>query len=134
MRTGGCMCGAVRFEAETDGRFSVCHCKMCQRWSAGQFMGVQATSFEITQGASEVTTFQSSDWASRSFCKICGSNLTYHAPQFGGPSVALGTLDEAGDLTAHVQYFTDKVPGGLALQDGTKRLTQAEIEAMYGDG
>ena len=63
MRTGGCMCGAVRYEAETDGRFSVCYCKMCQRWSSGVFMGAPTKGVRITEGQDVLTRVRTSDWA-----------------------------------------------------------------------
>lgn len=128
------MCGRVRFEVETRDRFSACYCKMCQRWSSGTFMGVHCESFALTAGAAALTVFKSSDWAERAFCSRCGSNIYYHAPEFGAPSVALGTLENTDGLEVSVQYFIDRKPEGFALANETKDLTEAEIEAMYGGG
>jgi len=37
-RSGGCLCGAVRFEvALAEPEFSICHCGMCRRWCGGPF-------------------------------------------------------------------------------------------------
>ena len=132
-RTGRCMCGNVTYTATlTNQNIGTCYCKMCQRWSAGAFMGVHTQSFELTSAPETVTEFKSSDWASRGFCATCGSNIYYHAPQFGGPSVALGSLDDTSGLDVNVQLFIEKKPGGFALANDTKLMTEAEIEAKYG--
>ena len=50
--TGGCQCGAVRFEARRLGRSSICHCRMCQK-ATGGFFGpyVDVHDFAWTKGA-----------------------------------------------------------------------------------
>ena len=131
-RTGQCMCGAVKFTANFADSFGVCYCKMCQRWASGVFMGVHCNDFEVTEGADILTVFKSSEWANRGFCNTCGSNIYYHMPEFGDPSVALGSLDDTSGLTPHVQYFIDKKPEGFSLEQKTKTQTEAEIEAQYG--
>ena len=124
------MCGAVAYRAKVSGRFAACYCKMCQRWSAGTFMGVHTTEFEITQGEDALTVFDSSSWASRAFCSVCGSNIYYFAEKFGGKSVALGSFDDTTGLAVSVQYFIDGKPEGFSLAESTKTVTTAEIEAM----
>ncbi len=40
MITGGCLCGAVRYEIDADqlaDDASYCHCSMCRRWSGSAF-------------------------------------------------------------------------------------------------
>ncbi len=131
MRTGGCVCGAVRYEAETAEQFGVCYCKMCQRWSSGVYMGVSASAFTVTKGKEALTLAKTSEWANRAFCNLCGSNIYYHAEAFGSPSVALGSLDDTSGLTPHVQLFIDKKPEGFALDAETKTMTEAECMAHF---
>src|SRR5690606_20475922 len=104
-KTGQCMCGAVKYTATASGTFATCYCKMCQRWSAGAYMGVNTSHFEITEGEDTLTVFKSSAWAERAFCSTCGSNIFYFAPKYGGKSVALGSFDDPQGLTMHSQYF-----------------------------
>ncbi len=131
-RTGKCMCGAVTFAAEVAGDFSACHCKMCQRWASGLFMGVHTEGFEVTTGADVLTRFRSSDWAERAFCAKCGSNIYYKADAQEHPAVALGTLDDTSGLRRKYEFYTDLEPMGLGRSDNTKTMTQAECEAFFG--
>ena len=131
-RSGQCMCGSVKFTAETAERFNACYCKMCQRWSSGTFMGVHTQSFEVVEGQEHLTVFKSSPWAERAFCAKCGSNIYYHAPEHGAPSVALGSLDDTGGMNVAMQFFIDKKPDGFALANETKTMTEAQIMEKFG--
>ena len=128
------MCGAVTYKAEVSGNFSACHCKMCQQWASGLFMGVHTDGFELTGGEAEFTRFKSSDWAERGFCSKCGSNIYYHAVEYGHPSVSLGSLDDTSGLTRTHEYYTDKEPLGLGRTDKTETMTEAEAVAFFTGG
>lgn len=134
MRTGGCMCGSVRYEAETDGRFSVCYCKMCQRWSAGIYMSAPTKGVTFTRGDDVLTVVRSSDWASRGFCSKCGSNIYYKADAQDHPSVAYGSLDDTSGMTPRMQFFIDRKPESFALDIDTKAMTEAECMAHFAPG
>ena len=42
--SGGCLCGAVRFEVTApENTYDMCHCGMCRKWSAGPFMTVHCS-------------------------------------------------------------------------------------------
>jgi adenylate cyclase len=97
---GGCLCGAVRFEATAPPTWvGHCHCRMCQR-AYGQPSGLfvafkeqQKDAFRFTQGMP--TYYRSSAWLERGFCATCGSPLGIRTPQ--GHSVMVGTLDHPED-------------------------------------
>lgn len=131
-RTGQCMCGAVTFKADVPGGFSACHCKMCQQWASGLFMGVHTEGFELTKGADVFTRFKSSEWAERAFCAICGSNIYYKADAQEHPAVALGTLDDTSGLSRAYEFYIDREAEGLGRTGKTKTMTQAECEAFFG--
>jgi hypothetical protein len=131
-RTGGCMCGAVRYKATFSNHFSTCYCKMCQRWSGGAYMGTTAKDFQVTEGEDTLVVFASSDWAERAFCGTCGSNIYYHAASFGSQSVALGSLDDCSGLEVSMQYFIDQKPEGFSLAESTKVMTSEEIAKAFG--
>ena len=77
--TGGCLCGAVRYEAsEPPQKSGYCHCRMCQKVSGapctvGVYFAKQV--FRITRG--QPTIYRSSNVAERGFCRSCGSQLLY---------------------------------------------------------
>ena len=77
--TGGCLCGAVRFQStEPPEEVSYCHCRMCQKscgnpYFLGAFIPVKA--FHFTKGAPKY--YRSSKWAERGFCVDCGTPLIF---------------------------------------------------------
>ena len=72
--SGGCHCGAVRFEADIDlsAGTSKCNCSICAKsrfWSAQ----VNAESFRIIEGEAELTDFRGTNpVAHHPFCRYCG--------------------------------------------------------------
>ena len=52
--TGGCLCGAVRYECTGEPVFSLlCHCRDCQRQSGSAYAAavrVPAVTFRVTRG------------------------------------------------------------------------------------
>ena len=75
--TGGCLCGAVRYEttAEPIGACH-CHCDRCRRHTGSLFASAVGFSTEdITWTNEQPAMFQSSDNCGRLFCARCGSTL-----------------------------------------------------------
>ena len=77
--TGGCQCGAVRYEwVEKPAYSSVCYCRMCQKASGQPFMGLtggKSEHLKWTRGA--LSVFRSSNMVERGFCPDCGTPLSY---------------------------------------------------------
>jgi hypothetical protein len=125
--TGGCQCGAVRFRAESLGRPSICHCRMCQK-ATGGFYGpfVTAHGLEWTRGRPK--HFASSNLARRGFCAECGTPLTYEY-ESGEAELAIGALDDPALAAPVVQVNpTDKQPFTDALTALPTRPVGAEPE------
>jgi hypothetical protein len=79
MLTGGCFCGAIRYQA-TGRPLSAtnCHCTMCRKATGAPFVtwfGVRASDFYIING--EPMRFNTSEHVTRSFCSCCGTHLTF---------------------------------------------------------
>ncbi|HEY9010391.1 MAG TPA: GFA family protein, partial [Devosia sp.] len=77
--TGGCLCGAVRYEVSGEiGPAGYCHCEDCRRVSGSAFgvsVRVPRTAFRIVSGTpkSFTKTGDSGRLVARHFCGDCGS-------------------------------------------------------------
>ena len=121
VHTGGCQCGAVRFRIEgTLGDASICHCRMCQK-AFGAFYAplVSLGNATLVWTRGQPSAFQSSNAASRGFCKDCGTPLTYEAPD--GMAFAIGALDDPKSIVPLVQWG---VEGMLPYVDHIHELPQ----------
>ncbi|MDD7910036.1 GFA family protein [Pseudovibrio exalbescens] len=107
---GGCLCGKVRYTANTDRQdLSRCHCKQCRQWGgAFDSLGLKHANLTITSGEELIKWYLSSDVARRGFCQECGTNLFWQADRHPEWSqfiaVSAGTLDEPTNtvLTKHI--------------------------------
>ncbi|MFD0859000.1 GFA family protein [Roseovarius aquimarinus] len=135
-RTGSCLCGAVKFTisapmAETH----ACHCSMCLKWSGGVALAFEVPKDGVTFEAGDaIKAYQSSEWAERAFCDICGSGLysrlTAPGPKQGTYYWNLGTLDDPSGIPLAGELFIDAKPDGYALAGDHHRMTGAEFFAM----
>ena len=81
IRTGGCLCGAVRYESGGEPLFSLqCHCRGCQRASGAAHVSavrMPSAEFRIIQGAPKtyVARSDAGNDISRVFCGECGTPL-----------------------------------------------------------
>jgi hypothetical protein len=98
--TGGCQCGAVRYEITgPPERVHLCHCRMCQKAVGGPFAvgaPVRRTHFAWTRGTP--ASFSSSSLAHRDFCANCGTPLTFRYDDADTISVTVGSLDRPQDV------------------------------------
>ena len=139
-RTGQCLCGAVRFQAENvPGHASVCHCRMCQRWTGSAYVEVSVPSGDVTwTGGDHIRVFASSKLGERAFCDICGSHLYFRVTQegdfFGNLDLPLGLFDDTAGFDLKAEIFVDQKPAAYALADtGQRQITRAECLAVFPD-
>jgi GNAT superfamily N-acetyltransferase len=80
LQTGGCACGAVRFEVEGPLEVGDCHCRMCQRAVGAAYVtwaSADAAALRLVQG--EPRWWRSSASAERGFCAWCGTSLFFRS-------------------------------------------------------
>lgn len=131
-RTGGCLCGAVRFVVEKAGsEVDACHCSMCRRWAGGPIIALDCGDAISFEGADSITRYRSSDWAERGFCKLCGSSLFYRLLQDGRYAVSAGAFDDQTDFTLSGEIFIDDKPKYYDFAGDRCRMTGAEVFAMF---
>ena len=123
--TGGCLCGAIRYESTVPpNSVSYCHCRMCQQaYGAlyGLFASFPVEAFRYTQG--EPTYYQSSPWAKRGFCANCGSPVDFWYVDDPEAGVTIGTLDHPEDWPpdSHHNGIESKVPWHVITDDLPQR-------------
>lgn len=126
---GGCLCGAVRYEARGVPRhLCFCHCVSCRRATgaaAVPWATFARAELHITRGA--LAHYRSSAAVLRGFCANCGSSLTYlneaHAEDI---DVAVASLDDPRALTPTMHLWVqDKLPW-VSIEDGLPRHAAGE--------
>ncbi|HWV08008.1 MAG TPA: GFA family protein [Pseudomonas sp.] len=114
IHTGGCQCGALRYQFQAPLRdIAHCHCSVCRRSSGGlvtTWITVPLASFQWMTG--EPRGFQSSTSCTRYFCADCGAHLalfTSHSPTT--LDVTIATLDhpEQAPADRHI-WVTSRLP------------------------
>ena len=124
--TGGCMCGAVRYELKIDPfDCGYCHCHTCQLNSgslAMVFASVPADDFVWTRGADAVKSVASSSFGHREFCDSCGTPFLMkvdHQPETVDFSVT--TLDDPGAIQPGFHIFWGSKAPWFAPKDDLPR-------------
>lgn len=75
--------------------------------------------------------YDSSAWATRNFCKTCGSHLFYKLKKTGEYNVSAGLFTQLKELKMDMQYFSDQRPEYYCFSNDTKQMTKAEIMAYF---
>lgn len=119
--TGGCVCGAVRYECDWSPlRMFNCHCRTCQLAGGGPYLPlviVRASAFRLTKGALRyhVTDRITGALHKRGFCADCGTHITggetpdHPTRWLGFPAVTLDDPSvykpEADIFVSHAQVW-----------------------------
>ncbi len=97
--TGGCLCGAVRYESQeapTEGFY--CHCRTCQKHFGGLFGAyVRIPRSSLRFGTGQPAYYRSSEVARRGFCAGCGTPLLFVYDGNADFWVSVGSLDHPED-------------------------------------
>lgn len=109
--SGGCLCGAVRYEIDGPLRHVLhCHCENCRRLS-GNFVastGCATTDIEIVDAGGGALRWFDLGYARYGFCGRCGGQLFWQAADDPSRmSVKVGSLDDATGLELVGVWFAD---------------------------
>jgi hypothetical protein len=110
--TGGCLCGALRYEAEGEPLNSGhCYCADCRKASGSgfvPFMGFRSSAVRFT-GQSRTFTSKAAGGgdAVRNYCPICGS-LVFggRVGQDSSHTIYAGSLDDPSAFRPKIAIFT----------------------------
>ena len=128
--TGGCGCGAVRFElAEPLVSARYCHCTRCQHrtgTAASASGAVVPGSFKVIQGEDRLRAWKPEGGAEKWFCGDCGSALfTRDQGESEAIGVRLGAVDgDPGVRPSARQFVAYAAPWEQIPDDGLPRYPE----------
>jgi hypothetical protein len=110
-QTGGCLCGAVRWELdEPPLSASYCHCTRCQRRTgaaASANAAIAPGSLRVVVGAEHIASYVPPDGAPKDFCRACGGALWSRNRESGEiQGLRLGTFDGDPGVRPALHQFT----------------------------
>ncbi len=113
--TGGCMCGAVRYETTGESlRVINCHCGSCRKHTGAPVATLPVyKAAQVKFSGDERKIYESSSGVGRAFCAECGAALTFEADLRGyGPicAIHIGSFDNPDALipTAH-SFYSERI-------------------------
>jgi len=122
--TGGCQCGAVRYEIVGPPLVAaLCHCRSCRRAHAAP--AVAWAMFEEArvrfEGAAPAQ-YRSSTEGTRSFCGTCGTPICFRATYLPGlVDIAIGSLDRPEALPPALHFWDSERLPWVAFADDLPR-------------
>ncbi len=121
--TGGCLCGALRYEAAvSESENWYCHCRMCQK-ATGSVVSTSAlikkTQLRMLKGTAKF--YQSSTDIERGFCANCGSPMFFRPIKEDWVSILSGTLDDPEVAPPQGHYGVESRISWLKIVDDLKQ-------------
>jgi hypothetical protein len=110
-RTGGCLCGQVRYTMSADPQMCVtCHCKNCQKQAGSALSIIIGVAEDAVEYTGEVKTYNdtgdSGATVRRQFCPECGSPVFTRLEMPGLMFIKAGTLDDTSELQPALHCYT----------------------------
>lgn len=111
LHAGGCLCGAVRFEAEGAPKWTAyCHCHSCRKHTGAPvsaFAGFERVQVRLTSG--QLVSYASSPGVKRGFCGTCGSTLTYEGERWASEiHFHVGAFDRPQEFSPQGHAFAEE--------------------------
>lgn len=130
--TGGCLCGAVRFELTAPPREAgYCHCTRCQRrtgTASSAQVRIDARTLRLLAGEELVKAWRHPDGGfEKCFCSECGAHLFARNPEDPTQaSVRMGAFDEdPGAPLTYRLHVASAAPWEPIPDDGLERFDGA---------
>ena len=125
MRTGGCLCGAVRYQTPAEAtRTVVCHCSFCQRCTGSAFavwptFGKDDVKLNGVLTSYEHRSDESGRWIRLDFCPRCGTTVTSTFEKGPGEIAFLaGTFDATDWITVDRHVWTRSKHDWISIPAG----------------
>ena len=126
MRTGACLCGAVKYEVHGPLRNVIaCHCQQCRR-QTGTYMSATAAKdedFKLTETRG-LKWYRASETAKRGFCGECGSVLFWKGDGGNYMAITAGSLDGRTGLKLEGHIYCENAGDYYAIAGGDYKHAQ----------
>ena len=133
--TGGCLCGAVRYEVRGPLRDVInCHCSLCQRLYGSYGAHSKAKKAQISVTVSDgLRWYATSEVARRGFCSKCGSTLFWEPFEQDGTGIAAGSLDGPTGLKTIGHIFVGEKADFYEIRDDLPQFAGSSEGELAGD-
>jgi hypothetical protein len=137
LKTGGCLCGSVRYEAKprSDSAY-YCHCRDCQIGSSSAFtVAVYSAEDDFRLTAGELAAYTKSADSGRSlsrmFCPECGTPLIWTGEGFpGAVLVSLSSLDDPEAFAPVHEGWTDSALSWCRIRDDIESFSGRPVRGF----
>jgi hypothetical protein len=133
VHTGGCRCGAVRFEASAEPfHVSYCHCADCRKASGAPvsaFVGFKVDDFSLVGIKGDYVN----GTVTRSFCTVCGSPLAYRDTRLPDDIyLTLGAMDRQEQYVPTLHAWVEQKLPYFHIGDGLPQLERTSVPRADG--
>ena len=129
--TGGCLCGAIRYEITGEPvRAAHCHCDECRRATGSSFATVaffKEEDVKVIQGTPKqfFHPADSGNTMTKEFCGNCGSHFLSGGPGYEGLEfIKAGTLDDASWAVPQAHIWCEEKLEWLQLPEGAEPIAR----------
>lgn len=115
--SGGCMCGAVRYEADGEPQHNaLCHCADCRRASGAPMTGWALFPQDRVTITGTPVDYNSSKDNHRQFCGTCGTGLFFYSDSVfpGMVDIQAATFDDPDALSPSACIQMAEAPKWMA--------------------
>ncbi|MBL4906537.1 MAG: GFA family protein [Sneathiella sp.] len=133
--TGGCLCGAVRYQVSGPLRDVVnCYCSMCQKLHGSFGAHSKALKKDITLIEDRgLKWYRTSSVAQRGFCGECGSSLFWKPDALEATGILAGSLDQPTGLATLGHIFVGEKADFYEIEDTCPQFEKSSDGALIGD-
>lgn len=83
------------------------------------------------EGSENITIYESSTWAERGFCKVCGSHIFMKSKEGNEYGIPAGMFDNEDGIVFDRQVFYDQKPDYYSFANDTRNITSNYIYEHY---
>ena len=128
--TGGCRCGAIRYQCNAEAMFSAyCHCRDCQYASGGPFAVITMFPGDAVRFEGTASTFslrgESGGTVRRNFCPTCGTPVWSDVEGGAGwVAIKAATFDDPSWIVPAAEIWTDSAQSWARIPDTVTRFAR----------